>query len=83
LTAHRDTAVWKDQQDALLLFSLLRVNSLYMLYALLAHLQEALHKQLVFCVLVMSAGCYQAWIGTPEVEQVMLETCKVKVKVTL
>jgi hypothetical protein len=31
-----------------------------MFQALLAHLQEALHKkQLVFCVRVMSDGCYQ------------------------
>jgi hypothetical protein len=31
-----------------------------MFRALLAHLHEALHKQhLVYCVLVMSVGCYQ------------------------
>jgi hypothetical protein len=33
--------------------------------ALLAHLQEALHKRhLVYCVRVMSVGCYQDWSGT-------------------
>jgi hypothetical protein len=37
------------------LFSLLRIKGLYMFRALLAHLQEALHKrQLVYCVRVMS-----------------------------
>jgi arginine/lysine/ornithine decarboxylase len=34
-----------------------------MFRALLAHLQEALHKQLVYCVRIMSAGCYQGWSG--------------------
>jgi hypothetical protein len=35
-----------------------------MFRALLAHLQEALHKQqLVFCVRDMSVGCYQGWNG--------------------
>jgi hypothetical protein len=39
------------------LFSLLRIKSLYMFRALLAHLQEALHKRhLVYCVRVMSVG---------------------------
>jgi hypothetical protein len=47
------------------LFSLLRIKGLYMFRALLAHLQEALHKrQLVYCVRVMSAGCCQGWSGT-------------------
>jgi hypothetical protein len=33
--------------------------------ALLAHLQEALHKQqLVFCVHIMSVVYYQDWSGT-------------------
>jgi hypothetical protein len=33
--------------------------------ALLAHPQEVLHKQhLVYCVRVMSVGCYQGWSGT-------------------
>jgi hypothetical protein len=37
-----------------------------MFQALLAHLQEALHKQqLVYCVRVMSVGCYHGWNGTP------------------
>jgi hypothetical protein len=32
----------------------------------LAHHHEALHKQqLVYCVRIMSAGCYQVWSGTP------------------
>jgi hypothetical protein len=30
-----------------------------MFRAPLAHLQEALHKQLVYCVRFMSVGCYQ------------------------
>jgi hypothetical protein len=50
-----------------------------MFRALLAHLQEALHKQqLVYCVRIMSAGCYQGWSGTlvPEDEQVVLKTCR-------
>jgi hypothetical protein len=38
-------------------FSLLRIKGLYMFRALLAHLQEALHKRhLVYCVRVMSVG---------------------------
>jgi hypothetical protein len=37
---------------------LLRIKGLYMFRALLAHLQEALHKRhLVYCVHVMSVGC--------------------------
>jgi hypothetical protein len=41
-----------------LLFSLLRIKGLYMFQALLAHLQEALHKwHLVYCMRVMSLGC--------------------------
>jgi hypothetical protein len=40
------------------LFNLLKINGLYMFQALLAHPQEALHKQrLVYCVRVMSVGC--------------------------
>jgi hypothetical protein len=40
------------------LFSLLRIKGLYMFRALLAHLQEALHKRhLVYCVRVVSVGC--------------------------
>jgi hypothetical protein len=40
------------------LFSLLRINGLYMFQALLAHLQEALHKRnFVYCVRVISVGC--------------------------
>jgi hypothetical protein len=71
------------------LFSLLRNKGLYIFRALLAHPQEMLHKRnLVYCVCVMSDGCYQGWSVTqfhsnPDVcaaptedEQVMLETCK-------
>jgi hypothetical protein len=44
------------------LFSLLRIKGLYMFRALLAHPQEALNKRhLVYCVRVMSVGCYQDW----------------------
>jgi hypothetical protein len=47
------------------LFSFLRSKGLYMFRALLAHPQEALHKRhLVYCVRVMSVGCYQEWSGT-------------------
>jgi hypothetical protein len=36
-----------------------------MFRALLAHPEEVLHKrQLVYCVRVMSVGCYQDWSGT-------------------
>jgi hypothetical protein len=36
-----------------------------MFRALLAHPQEALYKQhLVYCVRVMSVGCYQDWSGS-------------------
>jgi hypothetical protein len=36
-----------------------------MFRALLAYLQEAVNKRnLVYCVLVMSVGCYQDWSGT-------------------
>jgi hypothetical protein len=48
------------------LFNLLRIKDLCMFRALLAHLHEALHKRhLVYCVRVMSAGCYQGWSGAP------------------
>jgi hypothetical protein len=41
------------------LLNLLRIQGLYMFRALLAHLQEAPHKQqLVYCVRVMSVGCW-------------------------
>jgi hypothetical protein len=36
-----------------LVFSLLWTNSLYMFRALLDHLQEVLHKQLVYCMCIM------------------------------
>jgi hypothetical protein len=42
------------------LINLLRIEGLYMFRALLAYLQEALHKRhYVYCVHVMSVGCYQ------------------------
>jgi hypothetical protein len=48
------------QEDALFVFSLLRINSLYMFRALFAHHQEALYiQQLVYFVRIMSAGNYQ------------------------
>jgi hypothetical protein len=47
------------------LFNLLRIKGLYMFRALRAHPQEALNKRhLVYCVRVMSIGCYQDWSGT-------------------
>jgi hypothetical protein len=40
------------------LFNLLRIKGLYMFRALLAHPQEALHKEhLVYCLRVMLVGC--------------------------
>jgi hypothetical protein len=69
------------------LFSLLRIMGVYMFRALLAHLQEALHKRhLVYCVRVTSVGYTRIGVelarnipsvvcaGPPENEQVMLET---------
>jgi hypothetical protein len=74
------------------LFSLLRIKGLYMFLALLAHLQELLHKRhSVYCVHVMSVGCTRmeasasilvqptditACVVPPEDTQVMLETCR-------
>jgi hypothetical protein len=60
------------------LFNLLRTKGLYMFRALLAHPQKVLHKRnLVYCVRVISVGCYQGWSVTgPENEKVMLDTCK-------
>jgi hypothetical protein len=71
-------------------FSLLRIKSLYMFRALLAHPQEALHKQhLVCCVRIMSVKlqpCHSqltlyarnipnvVCVTPPEDEEVMLET---------
>jgi hypothetical protein len=40
------------------LFNLLKIKSLYIFRALLAHPQEVLNKrQLIYCVCVMSVGC--------------------------
>jgi hypothetical protein len=60
-----------------------------MLRALLAHLQEALHKQqLVYWMPIISAGCWSSsqqtyacnikivYAAPPEDEQVVLETCR-------
>jgi hypothetical protein len=45
------------------LFSLLKIKGLYMFRALHAHPQEVLHeRQLVYCVHVISVGCYQDWM---------------------
>jgi hypothetical protein len=47
------------------LFKLLRIKCLYMFRASLAYPQEALYKRhLLYCVRVMSVGCYQGWSGT-------------------
>jgi hypothetical protein len=49
------------------LFSLLRIKGLYIFRALLAHPQEMLNKRhLVYCVRVMSIGCYQDWSGSSQ-----------------
>jgi hypothetical protein len=67
------------------LFSLLRIKGLNMFRALLAHLQEVLHKrQLVYWVRVMSFGCSQLTEHARHVPSVVcaappedeLETCK-------
>jgi hypothetical protein len=40
------------------LFNLLTIKGLYMFQALLAHLQEALHKRhFAYCICGMSVGC--------------------------
>jgi hypothetical protein len=67
------------------LFNLLRVKGLYMFRALLAQPQVPLHKKhLVYCVRVMSVGCYQGCSSNPsavcaaypEDQQVMLQICR-------
>jgi hypothetical protein len=55
----------RNQRHALSVFNLLWFNSLYMFRTLLAHLQEALHKQqLVYRVRIMSVGCYHSNPGS-------------------
>jgi hypothetical protein len=50
---HRSTSVLYNQLYTLSVFNLLWISSLYMFRALLAYLQEVLHKQqLVYCVCV-------------------------------
>jgi hypothetical protein len=52
------------------LFNLLRIKGLYKFRALLAHPQEVLNKRhLVYCVRVVSVGCYRDWsvTGVPPV----------------
>jgi hypothetical protein len=47
-------------------FNLLRIKGMYMLRALLVHLQEALHKRhLVHCVRVMSVDCTTSILVQP------------------
>jgi hypothetical protein len=47
------------------LVSLLIIKGLNMFRALFAHPKEALNERhLVYCVRVMSVGCYQDWSGT-------------------
>jgi hypothetical protein len=51
-------------------FDLLRIKVLYIFRALFAHPQEALHKRhLIYCVRIMSVGCYQGWSRTAIVAQ--------------
>jgi hypothetical protein len=45
LTVHRKISVLLEQQHALFVFSLLRINSLCMFQALLAQHQEVMHVQ--------------------------------------
>jgi hypothetical protein len=62
------------------LFSLLRINGLYMFRALLAQSQEALHmRHLVYCVHFMSVGCYQGWSETGVGDPACLAPSEVKV----
>jgi hypothetical protein len=52
-------------------YSLLRIKGLYIFRALLAHLQEVLHKRhLVWYVRVMAVGC-----GTVAVKLLSLQPC--------
>jgi hypothetical protein len=47
-----------------------------MFRALLAHPQEALYKlHLVYCVRVMSVGCYQNWSGKESIHLAEIENC--------
>jgi hypothetical protein len=65
-------------------FNLVRIKGLYMFRALLAHSQEALHKQLMVHCVRISVGCgtvarniqNAVCVALPEDEQVMLETCR-------
>jgi hypothetical protein len=58
LTVHHPVYQYIETNVMHFLFSLLRINDLYMFRALLAHPQEVLHKRhLVHCVRVMSVGC--------------------------
>jgi hypothetical protein len=60
LTLHRNTSVQQDQQDALIVFCLLRLTASTCFKHLFAHHQEALYiQQLVYFVHIMSADCYQ------------------------
>jgi hypothetical protein len=55
LTVHHSIYHYSETNVVHFLFSLLRIKDLYMFRALLAHPQEALHKQnLVYCVLKAS-----------------------------
>jgi hypothetical protein len=65
------------------LFNLLRIEGLYMCQALLAHAQEALHKQhLAYCVCVTSLGCTRIGLelvqptDVTRMQHTMLETCR-------
>jgi hypothetical protein len=71
------------------LLNLLRIKCLYMFRALFVNPQKALHnRRLVYFVRVMSVGCIRITrkqynkcrlLAPLEDEQVMIETCKVKV----
>jgi hypothetical protein len=61
------------------LFSLLRIKGLYIFRALLAHPQEALHKQhLVYCVRVMSVGCTRYQYNETKVMHFLFSLLRIK-----
>jgi hypothetical protein len=68
LTVHHSVYQYNETNVMNFSFNLLRIKSLYMFRALLAHPQETLHKRhLVYCVHVISVGC-----GTIAVSQLTL-----------
>jgi hypothetical protein len=65
--ARKSAETWYSKTNVMhFLFSLLRIKGFYMVQALLAHLQEAIHKlHLVYCKRVMSVGCRRIGMVQP------------------